>query len=132
MDPNIQQPPQPVQATSPMQAPMPTAQPAAAPVAQTAVKAPKSNKKLLIILLLVLVLAAVVGGVAYFYVMGNKSANKQAYVPPQKQSVSVSPTPEVSVNSISQLDSAVNEVNGVSTTTMESEFNQAVTEAKSL
>lgn len=127
-----QQPP--VQAQPAAPAPQPMTTPTVT-ASQTTVSAPhKSSKKLLLVLLFMLLIAVVVGVVGYLYVSKNNSSmtNKQAYVPPQKQTVSPTPTPEVTVANSTQLDSAINEVNNTSTATIESEYNQAATEAKSL
>lgn len=136
MDPNTQQQSQQPVQTAPQSAQqaMPTPQPVAGAAQTTVPQAPKSNKKLPLILLLMLVLVVAVGVAAYFYVMGNKPSNDQANVAQQKPTikVTISPTPDVRVDNSTQLDSAINEVNGVSTTTIESELNQAVTEAKNL
>lgn len=146
MDLNAPQGAQPVQSPDPIQQPvqpMPQQQVSqnpvmgTPPVGQSApVQAPKSSKKKMIVVLFVIVLLILVAVGAYAFMMnkGNTSTAGQTYVTPAKQQakVVVSPTPEVSVNDTAQLDSAITEVNGVSTTTIDSELNQAISEAKSL
>ncbi len=97
--------------------------------------APKaSHKKMLLALLMVVVLALVLAALGYLYLQNNSSNNNQAAQVPLSSSptATASPTPEVSVKDTNDLDKALNEVNSTNTSTIESEFNQAVTESKSL
>lgn len=123
--PSMNAPVQPVAPSAPASAPAPES-------------APKKSRSMVLIFSVIVVIAVVILAAAgYFYYKNNKS--QTAYAPTSTtanyatlSAQAVSPTPVVSVESSSDLDKVVNELNSTDDSTLQSDLNQANSEGNNL
>lgn len=102
--------------------------------------APKKSRSMLLVFSAIVVVAVILLAAAgYFYYKNNNNKNLNAYAPtntaanyatPSAQAVS--PTPVVSVESSSDLDKVVNELNSTDDSALQSDLNQANSEGNNL